>query len=75
MIDLMKRLESAACHAVHGGDVQEAIDRIRLLVEAIESYTGNCPEFKTLEPCLSEECLTFRRALAGLEADHDSKTV
>jgi hypothetical protein len=41
--------------------------RVELLVEAIESYTGYCPEFKTLEPCLSEDCLMFRRALAGLE--------
>jgi hypothetical protein len=45
----------------------EAADYIDQLVEAIESYTGHCPEFKTLEPCLSEDCLMFRRALAGLE--------
>jgi hypothetical protein len=40
--------------------------RIKELVEAIESYTGACPEFKTLEPCFSEECLMFRKALAGM---------
>jgi hypothetical protein len=66
MTDLMDRLELAACHAVHGGDVLDAIDYINQLVEAIESYTGACPEADTLEPCFSEECLMFRKALAGM---------
>jgi len=29
--DLLKRLELASCHPVHGGDVMEAIDRIAAL--------------------------------------------
>jgi hypothetical protein len=46
----------------------EILDRdvqIENLTEAIETYTGACPEFNTLEPCLSEDCLMFRKALAG----------
>jgi hypothetical protein len=39
--------------------------RIKVLTEAIETYTGACPEFNTLEPCLSGDCLMFRKALAG----------
>jgi hypothetical protein len=58
----LKIMVKAAFHSGHS----EYRNRIKELVEAIESYTGACPEFKTLEPCFSEECLMFRKALAGM---------
>jgi hypothetical protein len=37
--------------------------RIEKLEEAIKEVTGACPHWDTIEPCLSDWCLTLREAL------------
>ena len=48
MSDLLKRLELASCHPVHGGDVMEAIDHIEVLQHEVDMWRKHVVELEAI---------------------------